>query len=150
MLRHFPSPVFPLSIARRPCYTPARPVSQPLATGVFPMSPFIETFIRGGGPGGQKINKTATTVVLRDPDTGLEVRVCQERSLARNRALARQLLTEKIEELRRAEAAARQAAREKKRRQRRQRSPAQKAVMLEDKRRRSAKKSSRRPPRPED
>ena len=107
---------------------------------------FQESFIRGGGPGGQKINKTATTVVLRDPETGLEVRVCQERSLTRNRALARELLLRKIEEKRRLEAEARQAAREKKRRQHRQRSPAQKAVMLDAKRRHSAKKSSRRPP----
>ena len=113
-------------------------------------SPFQESFIRGGGPGGQKINKTATTVVLRDPATGLEVRVCQERSLSRNRALARELLRRKIDEKRAAEAAARQAAREKKRRQRRQRSPAPKAVMLDAKRRHSAKKSSRRPPSPDD
>ena len=113
-------------------------------------APYEESFVRGGGPGGQKINKTASTVVLRDPETGIEVRVSQERSLARNRAIARELLAQKIVEKRRAEAAARQAAREKKRRQRRQRSAAQKAVMLDAKRRHSAKKAARRPPRPDD
>ena len=113
-------------------------------------SPFIESFVRGGGPGGQKINKTATTVVLRDPATGLEVRVCRERSLARNREIARELLLAKIDALRQAQADARRDAREKKRRQRRQRSPAQKAVVLDAKRRHSAKKSARRRPAPED
>ena len=115
-----------------------------------PADRFEESSVRGGGPGGQKINKTATTVVLRDPVTGLEVRVCQERSLTRNRALARELLLQTIEEQRRAEAAARKAAREKKRRQTRQRSAAQKAVVLDAKKRHSAKKASRRPPPPDE
>ncbi len=37
-----------------------------------------EEFVRGSGPGGQKINKTSSTVVLRHVPTGLEVRCEKE------------------------------------------------------------------------
>ena len=47
-----------------------------------------ERFVRGSGPGGQKINKTSSTVVLRHRPTGIEVRCQQERSQAANRATA--------------------------------------------------------------
>ena len=44
-----------------------------------------ERFIRGSGPGGQKINKTSSTVWLRHRPTGVDVRCQQERSQAANR-----------------------------------------------------------------
>ena len=44
-----------------------------------------EDFVRGTGPGGQKINKTSSTVVLRHLPTGIEVRCQRERSQAQNR-----------------------------------------------------------------
>ena len=47
-----------------------------------------ERFVRGSGPGGQKINKTSSTVVLVHRPTGLEVRIQRERSQAANRELA--------------------------------------------------------------
>ena len=47
-----------------------------------------EKFVRGSGPGGQKINKTSSTVWLRHAPTGLEVRCQRERSQAANRELA--------------------------------------------------------------
>ena len=43
-----------------------------------------ETFVRGTGSGGQKINKTSSTVVLRHLPTGLEVRCQRERSQTMN------------------------------------------------------------------
>lgn len=105
---------------------------------------FEERFIRGGGPGGQKINKTSVVVVLRDPKTGIEVRCDEERSQSRNRARVRELLTAKIAEQKAAKQAAAKDAREKERRRRRQKSRAQKAKMVEEKRRHGAKKALRR------
>lgn len=110
---------------------------------------FEERFVRGGGPGGQKINKTSVVVVLRDPETGLEVRCDASRSRERNRELARRLLVEKIAGQRRQARAEAKAAREKERRRRRQKSPAQKARMVEQKRRTGAKKALRRRVEPE-
>ena len=105
---------------------------------------FEERFVRGGGPGGQKINKTSVVVVSRDPETGIEVRCDEERSQSRNRARARELLETKIAEQKAAKQAAARDAREKERRRRRQKSRAQKAKMVEEKRRRGAKKALRR------
>ena len=56
-----------------------------------------ESFIRGGGPGGQKINKTSSGVYLKHGPTGLEVKMQEGRSQALNRFLARRRLCELIE-----------------------------------------------------
>jgi protein subunit release factor B len=57
-----------------------------------------EKFIRSSGPGGQKVNKTATCVFLRHIPTGLEVKMQRERSQRLNRYYARKRLCELIEE----------------------------------------------------
>ncbi len=59
---------------------------------------FDEKFIRSGGPGGQKVNRSATCVWLRHRPSGLDVKVQRERSQGLNRFLARRLLLEKFEE----------------------------------------------------
>ncbi|MGI8602010.1 MAG: peptide chain release factor family protein [Verrucomicrobiales bacterium] len=105
-----------------------------------------EEFIRGSGPGGQKINKTASTVRLRHTPSGLEVRCQEYRSLARNRLLARQRLCELLEQQRRHIAEAAKALREKTRRQKRPRPPALKRQLLQEKRRRGALKRDRQRP----
>lgn len=51
---------------------------------------------RGTGAGGQKRNKTETTVVLKHLPTGLQVRCEDTRSQQKNRALALQLLRAKL------------------------------------------------------
>jgi protein subunit release factor B len=56
-----------------------------------------ERFVRGAGPGGQKINKTSSTVTLRHEATGVEVRCQAGRSQAANRERAWELLCEKLE-----------------------------------------------------
>ncbi len=102
-----------------------------------------ERFVRGGGPGGQKINKTSSTVWLRHRPTGIEVRSQRERSQTVNREAAWWILCAKLEERARAAAAAKEQARETQRRRVRQKSRSQKRRMVEAKHHRAANKSSR-------
>ncbi len=102
-----------------------------------------ERFVRGTGPGGQKINKTASTVVLRHARSGVEVRRQTERSQAANRRLAWLALCEKLEERRDAARAAAVAKREKEKRRKRGKSAGQKRRQVESKRRRSVVKGRR-------
>jgi protein subunit release factor B len=102
-----------------------------------------ERFIRGAGPGGQKINKTSSTVWLRHRPTGIEVRCQRERSQSANRELAWAELVAKLEERQRAAAAARQDAVQKDLRRNRPKSYGQKKRMLESKRHRAKTKARR-------
>ena len=61
----------------------------------------LEKFIRASGRGGQKINKTSSSVYLKHLPTGLDVKCMKERSQSVNRFLARRELLEKIEALQR-------------------------------------------------
>jgi protein subunit release factor B len=102
-----------------------------------------ECFIRGAGAGGQKINKTSSTVRLRHLPTGVEVRCQRERNQSVNRLIAWVELADKLE-WRRQEAANRaRGARELIRRQKRQKSRGQKARMIETKKRRAKHKAGR-------
>jgi peptide chain release factor len=109
-----------------------------------------EDFIRGGGPGGQKTNKTSSTVCLRHKPTGLEVRCAQERSQSLNRFIARRELCDKIAEKLHGEKSKKQQEREKIRRQKRRRSRRQTAIMVDAKKKHGAKKALRQRPGPED
>ena len=60
-------------------------------------SDLVEKFVQGSGPGGQKINKTASCVYLRHVLTGIEVHCQDGRSRERNREIARERLCEQIE-----------------------------------------------------
>ncbi len=102
-----------------------------------------ERFLRSGGPGGQKINKTSVAVRLLHRPSGVEVRCGAERSQALNRFLARRLLCDRMEARREGARAAEQAAREKIRRQKRRRSRRQKARMLAEKRAHGVRKAER-------
>lgn len=92
-----------------------------------------ETFILGGGPGGQKTNKTSSVVRLAHEPSGIAVKCGETRSRETNRWLARRLLAETILEREHKRKSAARQAKEKVRRQKRRRSRRQKEKMLEAK-----------------
>ena len=104
-----------------------------------------ETFVRSGGHGGQNVNKTSTCVMLLHRPTGLQVKCQATRHQGLNRFIARRLLLDKIEALKRGYVAAQRAEIEKIRRQKRRRSRRAKNRMLADKSHHADKKESRRP-----
>jgi peptide chain release factor len=103
-----------------------------------------ERFVRGSGPGGQKINKTSSTVCLRHGPTGVEVRCQKERSQAANRETAWGELCDKLEAKVRGVELERQQAVAKTRRTNRKRSARQKAISVAGKRSRAVIKAGRR------
>ena len=102
-----------------------------------------ERFVRGSGPGGQKINKTSSTVCLRHRSTGIEVLCQMERSQAANRLLAWTELVSRIEAGRVQADALAVAAREAARRRTRQKTRGQKVRMIESKVHRAGRKARR-------
>jgi peptide chain release factor len=102
-----------------------------------------ERFIRGAGPGGQKINKTSSTVWLLHRPTGTEVRCQAERSQAANRERAWLEMCRKLEaRIHSARREAQQAV-EKGRRRARQKSYGQKVKMIQAKKHRAKHKALR-------
>lgn len=102
-----------------------------------------EVFTRGTGAGGQKINKTSSTVVLTHVPTGIEVRCQRERSQSVNRLVARLELCDKLEAKLQAAKLAVRSAVEKKKRQNRKRPRGLKERILETKHKRSEVKKQR-------
>ncbi|KAG8163680.1 hypothetical protein KVR01_006977 [Diaporthe batatas] len=64
-----------------------------------PEHEFTEVYLKGTGPGGQKINKTNSAVQLKHIPTGIVVKCQDTRSREQNRKLAREHLAEKIDDL---------------------------------------------------
>ncbi|KAI0201095.1 RF-1 domain-containing protein [Astrocystis sublimbata] len=64
-----------------------------------PESELEESFLKGSGPGGQKINKTNSAVQLKHTPTGLVVKCQETRSRSQNRKIARQLLADKLDDM---------------------------------------------------
>jgi protein subunit release factor B len=102
-----------------------------------------ETFIRSSGPGGQKVNKTATCVYLVHVPSGLSVKCQKTRSQAMNRFLARRILLDRMERLQKGRASEEQQRIEMLKRQKRKRSKRAKEKVLEAKHRQSEKKALR-------
>jgi protein subunit release factor B len=103
-----------------------------------------ETFVRSGGHGGQNVNKTSTCVMLLHRPTGVQVKCQETRQQGLNRFIARRLLLDKIESMKRSQADAERAHIERLRRQKRKRSRGAKERMLADKSHHAQKKAGRR------
>jgi hypothetical protein len=85
---------------------------QPFTTGPFlaknlpprpkppPDAEIEESYLKGSGPGGQKINKTNSAVQLKHIPTGIVVKSQATRSRSQNRKHAREILAQKIDDLR--------------------------------------------------
>ena len=104
-----------------------------------------ESFILGGGPGGQKTNKTSNVVRLKHEPSRINIKFGETRSREDNRWLARRTLAETILERENKRKSTRRQEAEKKRRQKRRRSRRQKQRMLEEKHAHSEKKKARKP-----
>ncbi|HUG10660.1 MAG TPA: peptide chain release factor-like protein [Opitutaceae bacterium] len=102
-----------------------------------------EQFILGSGPGGQKINKTASTVRVSHAPSGIDVRSQGERSRSANRHQAWSELADRLEAQAAAEKARVISEAELSRRQRRQKSRSQKVVMIRAKKHRAKIKGRR-------
>ena len=103
-----------------------------------------ESFTRGHGHGGQKINKTSSTVRLFHRPTGIMVRCQKYREQSKNRIEAYKLLIDKIEERVQWKESERAKEIYKLKKQKRHRSRRAKEKMLEAKHHRSFIKEQRR------
>lgn len=103
-----------------------------------------ERFVKGSGPGGQKINKTSIAVYLHHRPSGKEIKCQAGRSQALNRFLARRELCDRIEEELLGKQSDAQQLREKIRRQKRRKSRKQRQKMVHDKFARAKTKRTRR------
>ncbi len=118
-------------------------LAQRMAAAGVRESDIAESFVRSGGHGGQNVNKTSTCVMLLHRPTGLQVKCQETRQQGLNRFIARRLLVEKIEAMRRSRADAERARIEKARRQKLKRSRGAKERMLAHKSKHSEKKQFR-------
>ncbi len=112
------------------------------ALKIFPWD-ITEQFVRGSGKGGQKINKTSSTVLLRYLPTGIEVRCQKHREQSKNRLSAYKLLILKIEEQVRGRESERAKKIFKLKKQKQKRSKRAKEKMLRYKHHRSEIKKTR-------
>ena len=110
----------------------------------------VEKFVRGTGAGGQKINKTSSTVYLKHEPSGIEIKCQAGRSQSMNRFIARTELCDQLEAKRKSEKLARQQEAEKERRAKRKRPRGVKERILKSKHKRSDVKKLRKKPGKED
>ncbi|KTD20371.1 peptide chain release factor family protein [Legionella londiniensis] len=106
----------------------------------------IEKFILGSGKGGQKLHKTASTVYLKHPPSGLEIKCQESRSREDNRYFARLRLCEKVQALISNEKTKEQQRIEKIKRQKKRRSRRSKQKVLDEKSKLSQLKELRKKP----
>ncbi|KAF9434918.1 hypothetical protein BGZ76_007204 [Entomortierella beljakovae] len=78
--------------------SPHKPPTAPYKEIILLETDFKEKFIKGGGNGGQKINKTNSNVELKHLETGIVVQCQATRALSQNRKLARKILIERLDE----------------------------------------------------
>lgn len=103
----------------------------------------IEQFIKGSGKGGQKINKTSSTVYLKHIPTNTEIKCQKYRERNLNRITAYKLLIQKIELLKIGKQSEIAKKIFKLKKQKQKRSKRSKEKMLEQKHQRADIKESR-------
>lgn len=96
-------------------------------------SDISENFIKGSGPGGQKVNKTSSCVQLTHIPSGIEIKCQKTRSQSLNRYYARSLLCDEIEDRLIQNESKRQQEIQKIKRQKRKRSKRAKEKLLANK-----------------
>ncbi|RSL46280.1 hypothetical protein CEP53_010391 [Fusarium sp. AF-6] len=92
-LSPFGSPVRPFTIISTHLAKALPPRPKPP-----PESEIEESYVKGSGPGGQKINKTNSAVQLKHIPTGIVVKSQATRSRDQNRKHARELLAQRVDE----------------------------------------------------
>lgn len=105
----------------------------------------VEKFVTGSGAGGQKINKTASCVMLKHLPTGIIVRCQKHREQSKNRMSAYKLLMLKIEEQVKGKKSELAQKIYKIKKQKQKRSKRAKEKILRDKAHKSEIKEQRRP-----
>jgi len=94
-------PLTPRSLPRLFTTTAPLPIKQmPPRPKPPPEDEIEEAFLKGSGPGGQKINKTNSAVQLIHIPTGIVIKCQATRSREQNRKTARELLAARLDELR--------------------------------------------------
>ncbi|KAJ3098824.1 hypothetical protein HK100_005016 [Physocladia obscura] len=78
--------------------TPAHLLQRKLAPIKLDENELTEVFIKGGGKGGQKVNKAASCVAITHRPTGISVRTQRFRDLSSNRKEARKLLALELDD----------------------------------------------------
>jgi len=91
-----------------------------------------ESFLKGSGPGGQKINKTSSAVQLKHLPSGIVVKCQGTRSREQNRKDARRLLGERLEELEKGDERTKKASADKKARRKYKKLADEKAGLQDD------------------
>ncbi|HMO18255.1 MAG TPA: peptide chain release factor-like protein [Oligoflexia bacterium] len=99
-----------------------------------------EKFVKGSGPGGQKINKTSSCVHLFFDPLKIEIKCQKTRSQALNRYYARVQLCDEIEDILLQERSKKSKERDKIRRNKQKRSKRAQEKILKDKKAQSEKK----------
>ena len=75
-------------------------LADPQAPRPFQPDKLVITACRAGGPGGQNVNKRSTAVRALDPDSGIAVRVDEQRLQSSNRRLAEKRICAALKERR--------------------------------------------------
>lgn len=115
-----------------PVELPPKTLEKAHELNIFPHD-IEEHFTRGGGHGGQKVNKTSSVVQLKHLPTGILVRSHKHREQHLNRFSAYKLLIQKIEDLKKGKESERAKKIFKLRKQKMRRSKKAKEKMLKEK-----------------
>jgi peptide chain release factor len=102
-----------------------------------------EKFILGSGKGGQKVNKTASCVYLKDPISGIETKCQKTRSRTMNRYYARHEICDRLEARIYGEQSKKKQEEAKVRKQKKRRSRKLQEKLVDDKRKHGEKKTMR-------